>query len=855
MASIAPTLPSNFNLLSELGPQENVSRLGPCKLGVTRKQIVNVHASQSGSAPVINRIQSRQIQSRQIQHHSASTTTGQTGQHFFATGNPDALNQQSLNTILSRESSSTGIPVSELKQQLIEFSPLAYLQNRPMSMLKNSPYWRIYASIAKLPNSSEVLALTGLRFKPNAEQQRLLTLLARASDAELNIQNRNDEVRIRAVQHCLDQLNGRNNLARENAWACNSFRNGLHNTGNDSTFLEIDARLCKLGTWIKRSENQAWYKLRMPLLKKTPFGAMKFGYMGADRTDIRIHTNNFNTALQSALTEIKKFHTQQLDELAYNPYFRYASRDKAKKQKLVKQLEKFEAWATTLSQPSGSRGHLRILKHFEAINGKLNRAGFVKRRTVIDESIQQMREAVGKNIKHHPQRPNRDQILSHLEHVIDRIQGASRVRFVAGGVAGFGTKGVSAVVSNIVSSLLLRVKLDVRWLRMRTAGIELAMPPYNLELHLYSSTARHTQAGLGAAVGPSVGPLEVTAGAYAKPWSREQRQDRGVVLRMPRERGKEAELKVRFKAMLQDLMELSQGSVNDGSILRTLLARYPELSVNLIGSAGENKQSMAAGVEANAGVKFGIGKVAAHAEQGGHFHSRIERHHIDQNGAIQVHRNVTGKRFQAVAEARLETRIAGMSEPIRLNVASLDGLGGSSDWANAGRHIKRDIVYQDGKISSMSFYEIEYQSFSDFRKSVLDRLDIWASEKAAQAGKSMDTTRREILEFLNDTEKHLQVTHTFAARCELRPNIAREIDALHGLIELHDQSENDFEKLIPNSARQRIEVLLNSKSSYRETSFRVYDRSDITQQNGLHAAARLESIQQAEGVYAHSRLM
>jgi len=99
------------------------------------------------------------------------------------------------------------------------------------------------------------------------------------------------------------------------------------------------------------------------------------------------------------------------------------------------------------------------------------------------------------------------------------------------------------------------------------------------------------------------------------------------------------------------------------------------------------------------------------------------------------------------------------------------------------------------------------------------------------------------------------VTHTFAARCELRPNIAREIDALHGLIELHDQSENDFEKLIPDSARQRIEVLLNSKSSYQETSFRVYDRSDITQQNGLHAAARLESIQQAEGVYAHSRLM
>jgi hypothetical protein len=247
--------------------------------------------------------------------------------------------------------------------------------------------------------------------------------------------------------------------------------------------------------------------------------------------------------------------------------------------------------------------------------------------------------------------------------------------------------------------------------------------------------------------------------------------------------------------------------------------------------------------------------VAAHAEQGANFYSRIERHHIDQNGAIQVHRNVSGQRFQAVAEARLETRLAGISEPFRLNVSSLDALGGSSDWANAGRHIKRDIVYQDRKISSMSFYEIEYQSFSDFRKSVMDRLDIWASEKAAQAGKTIETSRREILEFLNNTEKHLQVNHTFAARCELRPNIAREIDSLHGLIDLHQQSESDFERLIPNSARQRIEMLLNSKSSYQETSFRVYDRSDISQQNGLHAAARLESIQQAEGVYAHSRLM
>jgi len=837
MASIAPTLPSNFNLLTELGPQENVSRLGPCKLGVTRKQIVNVHASQSGSAPVINRIQSRQIQSRQIQHHSASTTTGQTGQHFFATGNPDALNQQSLNTILSRESSSTGIPVSELKQQLIEFSPLAYLQNRPMSMLKNSPYWRIYASIAKLPNSSEVLALTGLRFKPNAEQQRLLTLLARASDAELNIQNRNDEVRIRAVQHCLDQLNGRDNFARENAWACNAFRNGLHNTGNESAFLEIDARLCKLGTWIKRSENHAWYKPRIPLLKKTPFAAMKFGYMGADRTDIRIHTNNFNQALQSARTEIKKFHAQQIEELTYNPYFRYPSKEKVKKQKLIKQLEKFEAWTTSLSEPADSQSHLRILKNIEALNSKLNRSGFVKHRIAMGESIQQMREAVGKNVKHHPRRPNGGEILSHLEHVVDRIQGASRVRFLAGGVAGFGTKGVSAVLSNVVSSLMLRLKLDIRWVRMRTAGIELAMPPYNLELHLYSSTGHHTQAGVGAAVGPSIGPFEVTAGAYAKPWSKEQRQDRGVVLRMPRERGKEAELKVRFKSMLKDLVALSQGSVNDGSVLRTLLERYPELSVNLIGSAGESKQAMAAGVEANAGVKFGIAKIAAHAEQGVNFYSRMERHHVDQNGAIQVHRNVTGKRVQAVADARLETRLARISEPFRLNVASLDGLGGSSDWANAGRHIKRDIVYQDRKISSMSFYEIEYQSFSDFRKSVIDRLDVWASEKAAQAGKPMKTTRREILEFLNDTEKHLQVTHTFAARCELRPNVAREIDALHGLIDLHQQGENDFERLIPDSARQRIELLLNSKSSYQETSFRVYDRSDLTQQNGFHAVS------------------
>ncbi|HEX4878769.1 MAG TPA: hypothetical protein VFV39_02905 [Limnobacter sp.] len=447
------------------------------------------------------------------------------------------------------------------------------------------------------------------------------------------------------------------------------------------------------------------------------------------------------------------------------------------------------------------------------------------------------------------------QIFVHLSHLIEQIQGASRYRFLSGGVAGLSTKGVSGTLTGLFLGLLARFKLDLRWMKLRQAGVEIAMPPYNLEMSIFSSQGNQTQIGAGAAIGPGMGPFEITAGGSIKALSIDQREDSGVVLRMPRERGKEQQLRLQFKAMLSDLLTLAPGAKGNGTLLKTLLERYPNLSVNIIGSAGEYKRTHGANLEVNAGISAGLAKVAVHGEAGVQFHARMSRHHRDCGGAIQVHRHLLGRRLQIGAEGRLEARFAGISDPFRANMLTLDGLTGSVDFATAGRHVKRDVVYVEGKISPLSYYEVEYQSFEDFKHAIMQRLDVWSNAKAKQGNKTIEAAEAEILAFLKKVAERRKPHHTFAARCELREAVAREIDALHGLIAQHENHPSLQRQALAEHLRRALLEKLECRDSYEETSFRAYDRNDRTETGGIHAALRLEHVNQAEGVHAHTRLM
>lgn len=447
-------------------------------------------------------------------------------------------------------------------------------------------------------------------------------------------------------------------------------------------------------------------------------------------------------------------------------------------------------------------------------------------------------------------KPKRQLVLGQLHHVVDRIQGASRWKMLSGGTLGIGSKGITAAITNLLSGLILRLKIDVRWARTRMAGIELAMPPYNMELMLYSATQHAAQAGAGVAAGPAIGPLEFTGGVDVKAISREAKQLEGVVLRMPRLRGQEKELRTRFKCMLSRLFELSTRPLKDGELLTTLLEEFPELTANWIGEATENRQHHSASIEANAGLLTGSAKCAVTAELGVEYQSRIQKTHRDKNGAIRVERQTLGRGLKAFAEARLDVRINGTNEPARMGVLTLEGLAASVDFLSAGRQIRQDIVYEDERISTVSFYEIEYQSFDDFKHAVLSELEHWVNAK-----KDLENPRDKILQFLQHAAENRQTRHTFAARCELRKETAREIDLLNSIIKMNQYKTDSASIESVHKARAAVQALLQNPAAYAPTSFRVYDRQEIARQRGLHAGARMEAVDMAEGVYAHTRLM
>ncbi|HEX4842861.1 MAG TPA: hypothetical protein VFV57_04260 [Limnobacter sp.] len=776
---VAPTAPFHFQLAQRLNKTGLVQVTGPLKWGITRSSLADFWQSKQGTVAGGSLWQNRNLQTNKVQTNMEPPFAPKGRDHLalartFADPTSPApgpsiateLCQLTIDTALQDESLASGIPVDVIRKAVRDFNLVRFVQSihastsNPTARLRKLvsmevPAWNVMLRLLSMCNAPDLLKCINLGSPIPSTHMPHLQHMATAL-LELRMQGSDwvgptNAICVDAVAHGLAQVAGQSAEAAHTAWAFNAFRNGLRSTEPGSAFMAIDARLCKLGVWLRRNHQQAWHHRLLPLWHKNPFRSLRLGLMGADLGD----------------------------------------------------------WK----------------------DGRLSRRAKIAKRAL----------------------PS--QIAEHLNHLIDHIQGASRLRILSGGVAGLGTKGISSTLTSVFLGLLARFKLDLRWMKLRLAGLDIAMPPYNLEMTIFSSRGVQTQLGAGVAVGPGIGPLEITVGGSIKALCTDQREDSGIVLRMPRERGKEQHLRQQFKAMLNDLIILAPNSKQDGSLLKTLLQRHPTLSVNTIERAGEYKRTHGANLEINAGINLGVAKLAAHGELGANLHAKVTRHHKDCGGAIQVNRHLLGRRLNIGVEGRLEARFEGLSDPFRLNMLTIDGLGGSVEIATAGRHVKRDVVYVEGKISPLSYYEVEYQSFDDFRKAIMSRLPEWSISKAMQSNTSVESAKAEILAFLQQASERLMPQHSFAARCELRQTVAQEIDALHSLIALHSAHGNPARQLLAEKLQALIQTKLDCPDSYQETSFRAYDRADKTHTRGLHAALRLEQIHQAEGVHAHTRLM
>lgn len=449
---------------------------------------------------------------------------------------------------------------------------------------------------------------------------------------------------------------------------------------------------------------------------------------------------------------------------------------------------------------------------------------------------------------------NKEGILNNLQSAVNAIQGASRLKLTGGGLAGVGTKGASGTLSQLLSGFMLRVRGDIRLAKQRTAHLELAMPAYDLELMLYTQAAGVGQIGGGVAAGPILGPVQLSLGVDAVGYSHERTQAEGIVLRMPRVRGQEAQMKKSFNNMLEDLLTSPKDKPAQ-QLLQELLGKYPHLTIAKIGHHAEEKTKHELSAEAGAAVDTGLLKVSHFGGIGLEYQSAYKKQSGDGTGALRVQRTFGGASLRANVGTKLNLGYGAWSGAFKLNAITLESLALSVDFLTAGRRIRIEIVRNNNQLSPSSFYEIEHASLEDFTQFILENLESWITARSTSSGKTAQEARTDIEKFLDSLSENYATNLTYAQRFELKPSCARRLDQYETLISLSKAMKSRRFDNYSYALHQKIQNTLMNPNSYTPSSFRVFDRDEKLALTGLQFSFRLQKIQQAEGVYVHSRMM
>ncbi|HEY1059505.1 MAG TPA: hypothetical protein VGE55_12320 [Limnobacter sp.] len=460
-------------------------------------------------------------------------------------------------------------------------------------------------------------------------------------------------------------------------------------------------------------------------------------------------------------------------------------------------------------------------------------------------------QPVAETAQHNHKPFRRTDFLQRMHHLVDTIQGASRLRWYGGGRVGLGLQGLSIRLAQLLSGLLIRIKIKLSLHHIRQAGVELAMPPYNLELLVVSRRGQLFRAGAGLGVGPALEPVDVHVSAELEALQNDRNHMEGIALRMPRIRGQETVLRTRFKALLSDLVNKPSNFDKPGDFLKHLLAKYPELSISELGHYREQGQSHAVQVEATAGLKTAVVELAGSLFTKLRWIRKHQRELLDNTGVIRVHKKTQWHGVEHSAGARVDFK-----SPLRSTDPSMN-MGSpylwATDWVlgSAGRSFRQDWVQSNGLVHPMSFIEVEYQHMEDFEAMIKAHHTEWIEERSHQKQCSKDQALRDLNAFLETCRNNRASNLTYAARAELRPDRVAQVNRALALLALLGNTN----LTMSTQLRSGIDAIRENPASYQPTSFRVYNRQSDTRRQGLQIGLQLERFDQADGVHAQYRLM
>lgn len=446
--------------------------------------------------------------------------------------------------------------------------------------------------------------------------------------------------------------------------------------------------------------------------------------------------------------------------------------------------------------------------------------------------------------------------VNNLCDLVDNMQGASRFKLRHGSRWGLSIKGASLTLSQIMTAGILRLKLGLSVHYQRLCGFELAMPPYNMELLLYSGRSLEVTGGLGLGTGVEAGVTRGVVGVDLQAIELENAPFRGISLRLPRIRGQEAQLRVQFKKLLHELSQAKRSANQQtGVLLKRLLTQFPDLSVSELGDYTETKRKH--GLSAEVGLRVGLPhlEVGLNGSAGLKLQSQGKRQIVDTDGAISVIKSLNDRNLRGTLGVGVDLRSPIHCSNNTANAGKLELLGGNASVFRAGRLVRQDLVIQNNAVHPMSFIEVEYRSLADFQTQVGLYLNHWIEERAQAKKINRTQAEAEVQSFLNALSKNCKPGHSFAMRGELRSEVVDQLNQLNWLIHATQLSDSAEAKKKAQVWQTHFDNLVKSNSSYFPCSFRVYERLEENNNSGLRAGLQIENVKFAEGTHAFERLM
>ena len=712
------------------------------------------------------------------------------------------------------------------------------------------------------------------------------------------------------------RLAGEMQAAEPHAWALNSVRNDMFETGPGSSFAAANARLMKLGRWIEVTAGEDRHTLRNPMTGKSAFRALRYSAQQVDRGPaVSRHRKTLDAALRRAATQLrdqlvlqapfaraggpakvptallraavldhcvaapasamldgKTFDAAALDDIAHRLAAQIAAGDEGMAAELAPRLRQQPELEALTREPMSMEQLDDWLADAVADHAAVPTAAAASSAAWAEGITADLATALREVQGHDTRLPQvtREGMRGLLKHIVSNIEGSSRLRLSSGGIVGVGLKQLSAAVSGLLTGFVFRGKVDARKQWGRQAVFEIAMPPYDMEIMVATQRQSAKQFGVGAFVGADLGVVKAGGNADLLLYGSESSSLNGVTLRLPRIGRPVSELRAEFSNLVDRLLDGTAGGQAEGGepLLKQLLQEFPELTVNRVGRAGDERKRHGATVEGQASASFLGLRASASAGVAAEIQHGVVRHYEDETGHMRIERRIEAWNARGGVGARLTAGGTVDAGPVNLTSGNTDNtlIGASADLVVAGSSERREVVYQDGRLHPISFKETEYLNLGNFMDRMNGHRQSWVQARLASAGttRTNEGEHEKLQQFLDEIAQQATPTHTYAVRSTIRPEAAARVDAFRSAAQLAQRQVALDEAVglaVHPTAPATVDAMADAAEaewarpeSLQPYSLRAYERLTTQGTTGLNLIAQFATQHVAEASHIDNRL-